>query len=257
MTRKHLAPALTALAASLALVACGTTPQAPAPRPTATAAPGAAAHALTAPAAAATASTRGYRYMHGPKNGLNPARWNKCEPIVYRINTRGMPARFDRDISGAFQRLSAATGIRFTKGADIRLTPYASDTWYERLPLGHGSNTIVIGFATDTQVPILTGNAVAYGGPIVDIYETQDPEIVAGGVIVERNLPFAHGFGTGSTPRFGTMLLHELGHVMNLGHVNDPAQLMHPTLRPDRAGEFGTGDLAGLRRLANLPCLNN
>jgi hypothetical protein len=43
------------------------------------------------------------------------------------------------------------------------------------------------------------------------------------------------------------VFLHELGHMMGLGHVNDPAQLMYPVATTRTA--YGTGDLEGLYHL--------
>jgi hypothetical protein len=54
---------------------------------------------------------------------------------------------------------------------------------------------------------------------------------------------------------WGAVLLHELGHLVGLGHVDDPAQLMAPT---PGFGEvrFGAGDRAGLAAVgADSGCL--
>jgi len=40
--------------------------------------------------------------------------------------------------------------------------------------------------------------------------------------------------------------MHELAHLIGLGHVDDEAQMMHPT---SRRAKFGAGDLTGLRKL--------
>ncbi len=51
-----------------------------------------------------------------------------------------------------------------------------------------------------------------------------------------------------------SVLLHELGHVIGLGHVEDPAELMHPEGQPGAAG-YGPGDRAGLARLGAGACV--
>ena len=47
------------------------------------------------------------------------------------------------------------------------------------------------------------------------------------------------------------MILHELGHVMGLEHVDDPRQLMYPEIgTPDG---LAAGDLNGLYELGRPP----
>ena len=43
------------------------------------------------------------------------------------------------------------------------------------------------------------------------------------------------------------MILHELGHLMGLGHVRTRGELMHPA--GGGVVDFGPGDLEGLRQL--------
>lgn len=49
-------------------------------------------------------------------------------------------------------------------------------------------------------------------------------------------------------------ILHELGHVVGLAHVNGPTQLMYPEVQHLLA-DFGPGDLAGLSRLGTGECV--
>jgi hypothetical protein len=51
----------------------------------------------------------------------------------------------------------------------------------------------------------------------------------------------------------GTVLQHELGHAVGLGHILDPFQLMSPL---PVVTDWGRGDLAGLEELGEGPCLD-
>jgi len=62
-----------------------------------------------------------------------------------------------------------------------------------------------------------------------------------------RTQPLANGFGEGAT--WGRVMLHELGHVFGLGHVESSSNLMKEELSQHtlRTAEFGIGDLQALR----------
>lgn len=49
------------------------------------------------------------------------------------------------------------------------------------------------------------------------------------------------------------IVLHELGHLVGLGHVTDATQLMYPEGQPG-VTDFGAGDLAGLAALGRGTC---
>jgi hypothetical protein len=79
---------------------------------------------------------------------------------------------------------------------------------------------------------------------------------VTGEVAIDADVSarLAAGFGNGLT--VGQLLLHELGHVMGLGHVQDPSQIMYPSMVSHTTTAYGGGDLAGLSRLgASSGCL--
>jgi len=49
------------------------------------------------------------------------------------------------------------------------------------------------------------------------------------------------------------VLLHELGHLVGLAHVNAPTQVMAPRVRVG-VEDYQYGDLNGLARLGQGPC---
>ncbi|MFM8971661.1 MAG: matrixin family metalloprotease, partial [Actinomycetota bacterium] len=56
-------------------------------------------------------------------------------------------------------------------------------------------------------------------------------------------------FGPGLT--HGYVLLHELGHALNLGHVEDPREVMCPGEFAINPLDLGRGDRSGLQTLTS------
>ena len=57
----------------------------------------------------------------------------------------------------------------------------------------------------------------------------------------------APGFGTGRVR--GNLVLHELGHLVGLDHVDDRSQMLHTTVHGATPDGYAAGDRAGLARL--------
>ena len=49
--------------------------------------------------------------------------------------------------------------------------------------------------------------------------------------------------------------MHELGHLVGLGHVADQSQLMFASMVGQTG--FGDGDLEGLRQVGSGPCFSS
>jgi hypothetical protein len=168
-----------------------------------------------------------------------PGRWNPCTPIVYYVNPRHMPANGVADLREALRRVSLAGGLTFQYGGTQNVVP---------TPGYHGpASGILIAWSTTAETQgLLPSYADGLGGG----GRTFGQRIVSGYVIIDADAvkPGAEppGFGAGSPQ--GLVLMHELGHVVGLGHVNDAWSIMQPG-SPLPASVWGAGDISGLRAL--------
>lgn len=211
------------------------------------------AHEMTAQGVMVERTNAGqsYSYMSVDQAG-NPARWDKCKPITYRINARGMSKGIRLAIPEAMKQVSKASGLKLVKGKPIRVIPYSSPKWFDDL-WRSGSNVVVIAVGTPKQVPILRG-AAGYAGAVWQ-QMPKGMKIRVGGVVLNKQAKLGAGFDKGAfINSYGQLLLHELGHAMNLGHVLDEKQIMFPAMLHVMPDSYQSGDRAGFRGMFSLPC---
>lgn len=183
-----------------------------------------------------------------------PIRWNPCQPIRYQVNLSLSTPGAMRAIRAAIARASAASGIPFvfdghtraTVDAQIRRRFYSDRTFRHRAP-------VLIAVVSHERFLARqpTYGAVAYAHPEQGRGVESD-QWVSGFIVVD---------GSRSFPRHGRwslrlVLLHELGHLLGLGHVRAPDELMFsfaraPAVIPDQIHGWGPGDRSGLYQLGS------
>lgn len=206
--------------------------------------------------ATATASAAHYAFISRAGHPAAPiARWNPCSgPIGYRVNLARAPRGALADVQGAVERISAATGLRFRYLGTTSVVPSSTDSG----PAYPAGTSIVVAWARPGQSRMLpearsgAARPLAMGGGSwvtgrVDARGRVWGQFVEGAVVVDATQYPEPGFGRAQRGTRGRMLMHELGHVVGLGHVGDPAQVMYPV--DSGAAVWGAGDRTGLRVL--------
>jgi len=204
----------------------------------------------TAPSPAADQGAASYTFTRTNADG-SPARWNPCAPIRWAMNPAGAPAGARADIDEALRRISLASGLTFAAQPDTTYTPYLPvDTAH---PAGIDA---VIAWSDEDTVPYLAGAPIGVGGAHYRFATDGRAQYVFGGVVVDRR-DMADGLlGFTAGKSLGILLLHELSHMLGLGHVDDSRQVMYQALT-GRQLDLGVGDRAGLARLgAGAGCLS-
>lgn len=150
-----------------------------------------------------------------------PLLWSSCEPIRVLVNPGRFGARAEVEIRAAFSEMSQITGLRFTFAASDRVP--RSD-W--ALTRGEWSMPPVLVAWVDPQETDLLG-AAASGATVANPSgRGSGRRIVTGAIALDASeyLEFSDGRGPGRTRR--NLLLHEIGHLLGLDHV-EGAGLMH------------------------------
>lgn len=204
----------------------------------------------TAPAKPAPANPDGlFRYFE-TEPVWGPTRWNPCVVVKWRYN----PAKQDRAnglalAQNAVAKLGAANGITFQYlglTSDAPESAFLGTGYHIRFTWDNRTSRFFNGAANDVKaVGIMrTAWGTGVGGRI------SPKEAIFGEIVINNSIP------TDDT-RTEVVMMHELGHVMNLDHVNSSAELMNPNYRYDSQPFWGPGDLRGLQSIgAAAGCLN-
>ena len=170
-------------------------------------------------------------------------RWSPCgNPrgvLTYRVNPARAPRGHLTEIRTALAQVTAATGFAFRYAGKTSLVPLKPGT--QRVTR---NADFTIAYATERIVPALRGGVIGVA-PVASQYADTDWwRVVAAGIVLDTQAQLAPGFAGGRATR-GSVLIHELGHVMGLDHVSDRRQVMFPAITR-AAARYATGDLRGL-----------
>jgi hypothetical protein len=197
--------------------------------------------------------------VHGPHTFLStlpdgqPVTFDPCRPIHWVVNPDGMPAGGLPLLRDAFAVVSADTGLEFEEDGDTR-EPYAAQR-APRQPAYYGTGwaPVLVAWANAQEVPELADDVVGSGGnTVMTPADPGEARIVSGSVVLDKDFFAAALPGQAGRGQARAAVLHELGHVVGLGHVDDRRQLMYA--RDTGVLTFGPGDREGLALLGAGAC---
>lgn len=204
-------------------------------------------HPSATAASASAARADGAYAFWATNQGGAPVRWNACEPIHWVLNTDGAPPRAQSDVAAAATRVTRATGIDFVFDGATDESPAQDRSPYQPDRYGERWAPVLIAWQAGAATDLPLGDGDRAVAVPVAVDEGSGSVFVSAQVVLNRDRGLAPGFATRSSS-WGATLMHELGHVVGLDHVDDPRQLMYPY--PGRGPvAFADGDLAGLEEL--------
>ena len=198
----------------------------------------------------------GYSFTFVRGDGCTPVRFDPCQPVHYVTNSAQAPPTGAADVEEAFNRLARATGMTFVSDGATdeasRRGPYVPDRYPDRwAPIlivwnrqsGDRPNVEVVGsgFPDRVQDVLVSGSLSLNADAVVDR---------AKGTPVPGGFASVPGFGAigAEGVTWGRVILHELAHIVGLGHTRDRDELMYPDTaeQTSHTPDYRSGDREGL-----------
>jgi hypothetical protein len=182
-----------------------------------------------------------------------PVRYDPCEAIHYVIREANAPAGGDKMIHDAVAKTARATGLVFVYDGTTTEPPAADRAKYQPGRYGDRWAPVLISWTTPDEMPSFIGDVAGFGGSS-PVQAGQAPWVYVSGQ-VQLDGPAARKLiDQGSSAEVEAILLHEVGHVVGLGHSASKDELMYRST-DGTVTDFGPGDLAGLALLGSGPCV--
>ncbi len=185
------------------------------------------------------------------QHGGHPVTWDPCEPIHFVVRPENQIPGGRVLLDRAITEISKDTGLYFSDDGTTTEAPTPSRNPYQPTRYGKNWAPVLISWSNESEYPGLAGDVVGLAGPIsVDGLQARN---VTGEVVFDApDLAKIEQAPQGSTYVYD-VLLHELGHLVGLGHVDDAGSIMNPVAQRPLAG-YSEGDLRGLATLGSGRC---
>lgn len=178
------------------------------------------------------------------------ARWDPCRPVHYVVRPDGAPPGGDALVRAAFAQLSSATGLVFVDDGPTNELPIDTRDPVQSERYGMRWAPVLVAWSDAVASPALAGEVVGYAGAHPGDPDGRGRRLLTGTVVLDAP-QFAEISDVAAT---ASIVLHELGHLAGLDHVEDPADTMAPS--SPSLGAYTAGALRGLRRLGDGRCFS-
>jgi hypothetical protein len=179
------------------------------------------------------------------------ARWDPCQPIRYVVSGGEPFTGANAMLTQALNEAGAASGLRFVSAGTSSEVASTDRNAYQPDRYGRRWAPVLVAWTDQATVPQLAGNVIGLGGA-VSARVHGSTRLVSGLLYFDApELFLISQRGTGYAA-MRTVMLHEIGHLLGLGHVQDPGAVMFPS--DGAQGDYAEGDLRGLAYAGDGPC---
>lgn len=193
-----------------------------------------------------------HAFLHTTQDGA-PVGYDPCRPVRYVVRADGAPAQGDQLLADALVAVSAATGLVFEHVGTTDEEPVKDRALIQPARYGEGWAPVLVAWSDEEELPELAGQVAGVGGSAAVPGADGDGTWLAAGRLVLDGPDLAALLERpDGEAQARAVVVHELGHVLGLDHVDDVTELMHPQTSAN--AELGPGDRQGLALLGAVAC---
>jgi hypothetical protein len=178
--------------------------------------------------------------------------WSPCRPVHYVVRTKNQPSWGAAALRAAFAEVHRATGLTFVNDGTTTESTRTLKNLYQPKRYGDRWAPVVISWTRASETKVLKGTVAG----VTNVYWWQvgsKPAALVSGMVQLDAPDLVRIARVAGTTEARGVILHELGHLVGLGHVKDKRQNMYPVIS-SRNIHYAAGDLAGLTLLGEGPC---
>ncbi len=203
------------------------------------------------PAPIITEPSMDYLYQKQNPDG-SPVTFSPCRPIHFVIRPDNAPPNGEELILQAVREVSNRTGLHFIYDGETDEDPLAQRDGYQPKRYGDRWAPVLFAWTNPKETPQMGGDEVGEATAYQLVKENGFGSYVTGQITIDVSglQELQQNYGKDILE---AVLLHEMGHLVGLGHTSSQDNLMYHETRVGLT-KYGQGDITGLSKVGAGNC---